>query len=227
MRIESLLGATPRHAPGRRALDDGSRVITYGQLGELVAAEAQFLLATHGLRFGLLADNGTGWALADLALHHLNRLNVPLPEWFTPSQLRHVIDNAGVDTLLTDRPDFAIERFPEFRLLTTAPASGLSILRRDIDRDAQPAVPSGTCKVTYTSGSTAEPKGVCLTAATLDCVSRSLANATESLGITRHLCLMPLPTLLENIAGIHAALRAGGSESRSPHKGPSRSRGPL
>jgi long-subunit acyl-CoA synthetase (AMP-forming) len=43
----------------------------------------------------------------------------------------------------------------------------------------------------------------------MDRVARSLAEATGSLGVRRHLCLLPLATLLENIAGVHAPLLAG------------------
>jgi long-chain acyl-CoA synthetase len=82
-------------------------------------------------------------------------------------------------------------------------------LRRQLDAAARPVLPPGTAKVTYTSGSTGLPKGVCLGAAQVAAVARSLAEATGSLGIERHLCLLPLATLLENIAGIHAPLLAG------------------
>jgi long-subunit acyl-CoA synthetase (AMP-forming) len=64
-------------------------------------------------------------------------------------------------------------------------------------------------KVTYTSGSTAAPKGVCLGAADLEAVAQSLAGATAALGVERHLCLLPLATLLENVGGIYAPLLAG------------------
>jgi long-subunit acyl-CoA synthetase (AMP-forming) len=70
-------------------------------------------------------------------------------------------------------------------------------------------VPVGTSKVTYTSGSTADPKGVCLPGAALDRATRAMVQATAPIGIGRHLCLMPLPTLLENLAGVYAPLRSG------------------
>ena len=63
--------------------------------------------------------------------------------------------------------------------------------------------------MTYTSGSTAAPKGVCLGATDLEAVAQSLAGATAALGVERHLCLLPLATLLENVGGIYAPLLAG------------------
>jgi len=209
MQIEFLLGDTPRLQPGRVAIDDGNRAITYGSLPDIVQAEAHFLRAAGALRFALLAANGCGWVLSDLALHHLQRLNVPVPAYFTMAQKRHVIDDADVDAVITDRPVEVQEHWPEFRRVAVSPTTGLSLFQRNLDPEARPRVPVGVTKVTYTSGSTADPKGVCLSTATLNCVSRSLMKATSPLGIQRHLCLMPLPTLLENIAGVHASLRAG------------------
>lgn len=208
MEIDSLLDDTPRLTPGRIALTDGSRSISYGQLGSVVRAEAALLRETGGLRFALLAENGCGWAVADLALHHLNRVNVPLPAYFTPAQMRHALDDAGIDTLLTDRRAEVLERWPEFAVVGSL-ASGLDVLQRAVDPAQRRAIPAGITKVTYTSGSTAEPKGVCLPGSALDRATRAMVQTTAPVGVRRHLCLMPLPTLLENLAGIHAPLRSG------------------
>ena len=209
MEIDSLLDDTPRLVPGRIALTDGRRSITYGQLASVVRIEAALLHATGGLRFGLLAENGCDWAVADLAIHHLHRVNVPLPAYFTPTQMRHTIDDAGIDTVITDRRDEVLDRWPEFSLVGTLSSCGLSVLQRAVDRDTRRAVPAGTAKITYTSGSTAEPKGVCLPGPALDRATRAMKQITAPIGIARHLCLMPLPTLLENLAGVHASLRSG------------------
>lgn len=209
MEIDSLLGDTPRLAPGRIALTDGNRSVSYGQLGALVRQEAALLRGTGGLRFGLLAQNGCDWALTDLALHHLNRVNVPLPAYFTPAQMRHAMDDAGLDTLITDRAAEVLDRWPEFMPVGTMSASTLTILQRPVEAAQRRVIPAGTCKVTYTSGSTADPKGVCLPGAALDRATRAMVQTTAPIGIRRHLCLMPLPTLLENLAGIHAPLRSG------------------
>jgi long-subunit acyl-CoA synthetase (AMP-forming) len=75
---------------------------------------------------------------------------------------------------------------------------------------AQPqALPAGTGKITFTSGSTGRPKGVCLSNRQLLAQASALA-AAAALERPRHLCLLPLSTLLENVAGVYAPLLAGG-----------------
>jgi long-subunit acyl-CoA synthetase (AMP-forming) len=86
---------------------------------------------------------------------------------------------------------------------------------------APTVIDTATQKITFTSGSTGQPKGVCLSAATQWQVAQSLIaavspwlqpreHAHETSPLPRHLCLLPLPTLLENIAGVYAPLFAGG-----------------
>jgi long-subunit acyl-CoA synthetase (AMP-forming) len=195
--------------PGARlALRDGAREISYGSLPALVDAEGNWLATSGGRRFGLLADNGCAWALTDLALANRNLLHVPLPGYFTPGQLAHVLNDAGIDAVLTDQPPTLTALNLGFAPSGVSTKTGLALWRRPAPVDAS-RIPSGTVKITYTSGSTAEPKGVCLSAGLLESVARSLVDATVDLQLTRHLCLLPLPTLLENIAGIYAALLTG------------------
>ncbi|MCU0942008.1 MAG: AMP-binding protein, partial [Hydrogenophaga sp.] len=63
----------------------------------------------------------------------------------------------------------------------------------------------GTAKVTFTSGTTGQPKGVCLGAAALDAVAQSLVHTLGPLGIECHLSVLPYAVLLENVAGSMAA----------------------
>jgi len=194
-------------AQGRTALDDGRQSLCYLELAETVAEEGDWL-ASHGERFALLADNGIGWAIADLALRARELPSVPVPGFFTAGQIRHALDDAGVDGLLTDDPRRVQELLPGWKTVAASGRSGLALFRRRVDPAARPVLPPGTTKITYTSGSTGQPKGVCLTATQLDTVAQSLAGATQTLDIERHLCLLPLATLLENIAGIYAPLLA-------------------
>jgi long-subunit acyl-CoA synthetase (AMP-forming) len=196
---------------GRLALDDGQRRLTVDEAEHLIDAERRWLagLAPEGARHALLADNGCGWAIADLALHRARALNVPLPAYFTAAQVRHALQDAGIDLVLTDDPQRLLGLQVGLAPLAVSPHSGLVALRREPGEGPRPRLPAGTTKITYTSGSTGSPKGVCLGADALERVARSLADVTAPLGARRHLCLLPLATLLDNIAGLLAAPLAG------------------
>lgn len=202
--MSSCILTALRSAPGGRlALDDGQRLLSYWELGNAVDAESQWLRSFGLRKCALLADNGAGWVVADLALLALRALHIPVPHWFTPSQIGHVLDDAGVEFVLTDQPDRVLRDHPEFRQCGRAPHSQLMLFRRAA------AVPQfvtpGIAKVTYTSGSTGAAKGVCLTLGAMETVAQSLAAALP-FDVARHLCAMPLSTLLENIAGVYTPL---------------------
>ncbi|HET7202377.1 MAG TPA: AMP-binding protein [Steroidobacteraceae bacterium] len=205
MLLHSIAAADPTVT----ALDDGRRAIGYGALRVLLDMELGWLAGGGAERVALLADNGVSWALADLALHAGKRVCVPLPGSFTDALKLHALDDAGIDTLLTDDPDRARTLLPGWRSDGAGPASGLVRFRRGLDASSRPGVPRGTRKVTYTSGSTSRPKGVCLAGESLEAVARAVADATAGLPIERHLCLLPLATLLENVAGLYAPLLRG------------------
>lgn len=80
-----------------------------------------------------------------------------------------------------------------------------------------PSLPVGTVKITYTSGTTGQPKGVCLDAGAQLAVARSLAEVSTACGVERHLSVLPLATLLENVGGgVYAAILAGACVDLAP-----------
>jgi long-chain acyl-CoA synthetase len=155
----------------------------------------------------LYADNGIDWIVADLACLASGTRIVPIPLFFTPMQIKHVLCSSGADTLLTDQPALpqGIAAEPEIQLPQLP-----SLRRYSLAPGAAAAVPPGTWKITYTSGTTGAPKGVCLSAAQLELLASSLAGAT-GLQAPLHLCVLPLSTLLENVAGVYGPLLAGGT----------------
>jgi long-subunit acyl-CoA synthetase (AMP-forming) len=204
-----LLDALRSAPPGAIALVDGQRTISYGALPALIEHEIEWLREGGAERHAVLADNGVPWALADLALHVGELLSVPLPGSFTPAQLAHALDDAGIDAVLTDDDTRAPSLLPGWRHNGTSPVSGLHRYRRQLDLASRAIAPAGTRKITYTSGSTANPKGVCLSGPALEAIAESVAGATRELAIERHLCILPLATLLENVAGLYAPLLRG------------------
>ena len=191
------------------ALASDDRHVRYGELQALLLREIAWLTAAGVRRVAILADNGVPWAVADLALHLGGVLAVPLPSSFTTLQVQHSLDDAGVDAVFVDDESRTREGLAGWYEHGAAPASGLTLLRRSIGFLNLPPVPPGCAKITYTSGSTAQPKGVCLSQSQLETVATALAMATCDLDIEKHLCVLPLATLLENVAGVYAPLLAG------------------
>lgn len=181
------------------ALSEGPRQLSYPQLLEQVGARAGLLLRHGARRVSLALDNGIDWVLWDLACLQANLPCVPLPGFFSCDQQRHVLDSAGVDTLISSDP----EAFAGFGFALTEAA----LAQRTLSQVAE--LPAGTLKITYTSGTTGQPKGVCLDADVQLRVAHSLWQASLSCQVERHLCVLPLATLLENIAGVYAPLLAG------------------
>lgn len=191
-------------ADARPALSDGERRLSRAELRARVALLAAELTERAPRAVALVLDNGLDWVLAELAAAEAGVPIVPLPPFFTVAQRAHALSAAGVELILGG----AGAQAGPLGLRPDSPLPGLAapVWRRDA---APVTLPPGTAKLTFTSGTTGTPKGVCLSLAKQLQVARSLAAATAELGIARHLCLLPLAVLLENIAGIYAPLLAG------------------
>ncbi|MFP3441012.1 AMP-binding protein, partial [Pantoea sp. SIMBA_133] len=77
-------------------------------------------------------------------------------------------------------------------------------------------MPEQTAKITFTSGSTGNPKGVCLSVAQMTATTLALKERLEGVDLERHLCILPLATLLENIAGVYLPLLMGSTVMVAP-----------
>lgn len=178
----------------------GSAAITYSDLVRRIERIAAQLQNLGGHCIGLRAENSVRWALIDLAAMRAEIPIVPIPTFFSNKQIEHIISESGVDLLIGEWPEMfeledqvsQIEALPVYRLYTARTTSRLP----------------NTIKITFTSGSTGTPKGVCLSEENLFRVSSSLISAL-SVDVKRHLVLLPLSTLLENITGIYVPLMLG------------------
>jgi long-subunit acyl-CoA synthetase (AMP-forming) len=187
-----------------------SRTFTAPGLEERVERFGRAFAQRRPRVLGLLAGNGPDWIAIDLAAERAGIALVPLPAFFTPAQARHAADTTGMDALISDSPETA--RALDFDAPRPVHGSELVVYRRDIE---PVTLPAGTTKITFTSGTTGTPKGVCLGAEQQAALTRALVRATRDLGLRRHLCLLPLPVLLENVAGARTAL-AMGAECAAP-----------
>ena len=207
-----LLQALQQNAsrcPDKVALAGSRERLSYGELSPILAVTGHRLRTENIGVLGLLANNGLPWALADLSALAANVPLVPLPLFFSPRQILHVIRDAGMDGLLTDQllQAEALLQSAGIEFHVAGELGGLHLLR--LRGLAARPLTRGTAKVSYTSGTTGEPKGVCLSQAQMESVAVSLLEASGAQASDRHLCLTPLSTLLENIGGIYTPLLAG------------------
>ncbi|MCE9657317.1 MAG: AMP-binding protein [Burkholderiales bacterium] len=184
----------------RSALHDGRRSWSPDELASEGEAASR-LLRQAGVRVLATAmDNAPAFVALDEAASDAGCAHVPLPLFFTPAQMQHAVAAAGVDTLLVDPPLAAL--WPALRW---APVEVAGRTLQWARCEAKPvALPPGTAKITFTSGTTGTPKGVCLSGEALRQVTASLVATLAPLGIERHLNALPFAVLLENIAGLMA-----------------------
>lgn len=194
----------------KNVLSDGTRVISIEQLAKDVGHFSGILKKLAVRRLALYADNSIEWLIADLACQKLNICLLPLPEYFSDEQLEHTLNSSAIEYIFTDQANLLISRLPKLSLTKKLDYTTDLCFLENTETAKKPLVPESTQKITFTSGSTGQPKGVCLS---LQQQLQQAATLAELIDIKNpvHLCLLPLSTLLENIAGIYSPLLAGGS----------------
>ena len=161
-----------------------------------------FINLNTNSRIALQLDNSTTWLKLDKLLTNNNAVIVPVPHFFTPKQVQHMVLLAGINTVICQQnlQELWLKLGFNFSTLLT---NGLVLLEKD-SKD-YPPLPEGTHKITFTSGTTNKPKGVCLSLKHLEKVGQSLAEVTKQFHVKKHLALLPLSVLLENMACNYAA----------------------
>lgn len=191
-----------RQTPHRPALCSRAHQLSYGALWLTLQALATRLQQAGVARLALQLDNGLPWALIDLACARAGIVVIPVPHFFSPAQQAWLLESSGADALIGPHHP----GWQEGERLSLV-ACELPLWRRT---PAQlPPLPAGTAKITYTSGTTGQPKGVCLSLEQMMAVCTSLAARVAPAKVEQHLTLLPLTTLLENLTGLYVPLLTG------------------
>ncbi len=190
----SLRARLAEHAavtPQACALSDAQGSCTFKEMYHRVERFAEWISTYNVNCLGIELDNCIDWVIADLAALLAGITVVPIPLFFSEQQRTHVLHMAQVDCLVS----MSGESVPG---LTSAKCSRVAA-SSDL----------GAVKVTFTSGSSGTPKAVVLRhSANID-VARSIVLGMELVDVQRHVCILPLATLLENTAGVYAPLIKG------------------
>ncbi|MGA5480930.1 AMP-binding protein [Pseudomonas siliginis] len=147
----------------------------------------------------LALDNGVDAMLWDLAVLFEGLTCVTLPPFFSAAQRAHCLEQSQAERVIAE-PQLQAE------LLAAGYELRGEFWCRSFNGPSR--MPAGTAKLTFTSGTTGTPKGVCLSADSFLRVARELDQASAATGPEHHLALLPLAILLENL-GCYAALYAG------------------
>jgi len=190
--LAAVLAEQARTAPTHPAILFEDRTIGYGELLEHSTAIAKALIAqgvTAADCIGVLMGNVPEFVILTMAASMLGATLVPLNTWYKKPELDWTIRHAGLSLLITTRSflktDYAqvfseliesvpADRFPRLRsvIFTGACPPGALAWTEFLGRGrgisdttlqaALAAKPRPAGVVLYTSGSTAEPKGVVL-----------------------------------------------------------------
>jgi long-chain acyl-CoA synthetase len=170
-------------ATGNELLDQVSRVRAFLRTANLHSGD----------RCALLAHNSIHWAAVDLALMAEGLIVVPLYSRQSPQELAGMIHDSEPKLLITSDnalSDAAMEVWTGDSSATPRRILFDELLRRapgeTIPPAAKPRSDSDVVTIIYTSGTSGEPKGVCLTVANLNhMLSCTAARLDQLMGQTR------------------------------------------
>jgi long-chain acyl-CoA synthetase len=224
-RIAAMAAASPDFvAIEVLAAGDAIRQTTYGELEALAGRIAVWLQeagVARGDRAAILADNDATWVAAYLGVLRLGAVAVPLDTGYKSAQVRTVLADSGARVLFTTERYLDTARHATDTegpaaarlMLLSGRAPGIAdVPSLPLNGAAPPAaaVDKGDAAVIlYTSGTTADPKGVVLTHANLDAEKESALAIVPVGPADAILGVLPLFHALAQMANLLLPLSVG------------------
>jgi len=229
-RFEEIVRRFPDRTAFRLKTPRGYPTVSYRETYRQAKAVAMGLIAhslPRGSRVAILSENRPEWVIAYLGIYLSGNVAVPLDAQISPAEWRHLIDNAGAQTIfvsgrlraklleavhgsLPPRCVISFDPVPEegdpIKELAglIAWAAGLP------DPPNLPECrPSDRVTIIYTSGTTGAPKGVALTQANIVGEIAGILGAIHANENDVLLCLLPLQHVLASVINVLLPLYLG------------------
>jgi acyl-CoA ligase (AMP-forming) (exosortase A-associated) len=207
-----MLRSSVSRLPGKEALVQGERRLSYAEVGDRVAglaASLRDLGLERGERVGIYLDASIEQVISIFGISQAGGVFVPANTVLFPDQVAHIARNCGISALITSSSRLAtllavLDGLPTLRFLvivedggdpveTNLPVHDFDALTKAPPNNAlqDRGIEKDLAAILYTSGSTGKPKGVMLSHANI------IAGATivsTYLGITesdRILAVLP------------------------------------
>jgi len=224
-RIAEAAARLPAHVAIERVTSNGVETTLYGALAEDARRFGGWLAASgfaRGDRAALLADNSANWIAAYLGILWLGGIAVPLDTAYKAAQVSTVLRSSGARVLFTTARYFETARTAAAGMPAGAAIAlvlieadppgirGPDDVRRAVPLDAPADVrPGDGAVMLYTSGTTADPKGVVLTHANLDAERGAMLAVINASDRDAVLGVLPLFHALAQVANLLLPLAVG------------------
>ena len=180
-------------APGRGAVGCGDELLSYAALDAAVTSAASQLIRQgvgHGDRVVLAGHNSIAWVIWYLATLRMGAIVAPANNRVSPPQFLHQARLLDAVLILSDPAHVQLTHdaqragFVVGELALPQPA--------DVHEDLANPVPGAPALISFTSGTTGDPKGAVLTHENLLHGSRAFADVTGTTPADSTLVLVPL-----------------------------------
>lgn len=182
--------------------------ISYQNLVSRIKAVSASLQKLNYNKIALIADNSPNWIIFDLACLHAKITLIPLPQFFTEEQINNALNLENIEAVFVD-DELLAEKFSQ-KILQKYLFEALEIELFYYKVSDKKSQKSDIAKITFTSGSTGNPKGIALSSKQIDATTFALFERIGENNFAKNLSIFPLSILLENIAGVYLQLIAGG-----------------
>jgi acyl-CoA synthetase (AMP-forming)/AMP-acid ligase II len=168
--IRTLLEQATQNAPNKIALIENEKQLTYHELFTSVNQLANYfnqLDLKEGSRIGIYSNKDTQQVIAILALLSTPYIIVPITRFLKPEQVEYIIDNAGIEIIITDKTKIKNIQKIDFkgRIITFEPLDDKLVSFKEIYKCFNPNYtiqinPNSRAIITYSFGSDGSQKGI-------------------------------------------------------------------